>query len=54
MKMLMKVNNKISLQSHYLKTIKKQYILFIDRRLKEVVLVFERNNAGLKNLSSFV
>jgi hypothetical protein len=46
----MKINNKISLYSLYLKTIKKTVHLFIDRRL-EVVLVFERNNSGLKKVS---
>jgi hypothetical protein len=44
---------KISLQSLYLKTIKRQYIYSsIDD--SGVVLVFERNNAGLKKLPSYV
>jgi hypothetical protein len=47
----MKMNNDISLQSLYLKTIKRQHIYSsIDD--SEVVLVFECNNAGLKKLSS--
>jgi hypothetical protein len=47
--MLMKINNKISLYSLYLKSIKMQYIYSSIEDL-EVVLVSERNNAGLKNL----
>jgi hypothetical protein len=35
------------------KTIKRQYI-YSSIEDSEVVLVFERNNAGLKKLSSFV
>jgi hypothetical protein len=37
----------------YLKTIKRQYI-YTSIEDSEVVLVFERNNAGFKKLSSFV
>jgi hypothetical protein len=46
----MKINNKISLKSFYLKTIKRQYINSSIED-SEVVLVFERNKAGLKKLS---
>jgi hypothetical protein len=46
----MKINNKISLQSLHLKTIKRQYI-YSSIKDSEVVLVYERNNAGLKKLS---
>jgi hypothetical protein len=49
----MKINNKISLYSLYLKTVKRQYI-YSSTEGSEVVPVFERNNAGLKKLSSFV
>jgi hypothetical protein len=49
----MKINNKISLQSLYLKTTKRQYI-YSPIGDSEVVLVSERNNTGLKKLSSFV
>jgi hypothetical protein len=49
----MKIHNKISLQSLYLKTIKRRYI-YSSIEDPEVVLVSERNNAGLKKLSSFV
>jgi hypothetical protein len=52
---LVKINKKkrISLQGIYLKTIKRQYIYsWIED--SEVVLVFDRNNAGLKKLSSFM
>jgi hypothetical protein len=49
---LTKIKNKISLQSIYLKSIKRLYIYsFIED--SEVVIVFERNNAGLKKLLSF-
>jgi hypothetical protein len=48
----MKINDNVSLYSPYLKTIKRQYIYLIEDL--EVVLVFERNKAGLKKLSSFV
>jgi hypothetical protein len=46
----MKINKKISLQSLYLKTVKRQYI-YSSTEDSEVVLVSERNNAGLKKLS---
>jgi hypothetical protein len=49
----MKINNKTAWWSLCLKTIKEQYI-YSPREDSEVILVFERNNAGLKNLSSFV
>jgi hypothetical protein len=49
----MKMNNKISLQSLYLKTIRRRYI-YASIEASEVVLVSERNNAGLKKLSSLV
>jgi hypothetical protein len=49
----MKINNKISLQSHYLRTIKEQYI-YSSIEDSEVVLVSECNNAGLKKLPNFV
>jgi hypothetical protein len=45
----MKINNKIALYSLYLKTIKRQYIYSLIED-SEVVLVFERNNAGMKKL----
>jgi hypothetical protein len=48
-----KIDNKISLQNLYLKTIESQYI-YPSIEDSEVVLVFGRNNAGLKKLSSFV
>jgi hypothetical protein len=48
----MKINKKISLWILYLKTIKRQYIYSLTEDA-EVVLVFERNNAGVKKLSSF-
>jgi hypothetical protein len=44
---------KISLHSLYLKTIKRKYF-YTSIENSAVVLVFERNNAGLKKLSSFV
>jgi hypothetical protein len=50
---LMKMNEKMSLWSLYLKTIKGQYI-YSSIEDSEVVLVFERNNAGLKKLPSVV
>jgi hypothetical protein len=50
---LMEINNKISLYSLYLKTIKRQYN-YSSIEDSEVVLVFEHNTAGLKKLSSFV
>jgi hypothetical protein len=49
----MKINNKISLYSLYLQTMKRQYI-YSWTEDSEVVLVSERNDAGLKKLSSFV
>jgi hypothetical protein len=49
----MKINNKISLHSLYLKTIKRQDI-YSTIEDSEVVLDFERNNTGLKKLSSSV
>jgi hypothetical protein len=45
----MKINKKISLWSLYLKNIKRQHI-YSSIEDSEVVLVFERNNAGLKKL----
>jgi hypothetical protein len=50
---LIKINNKISLYSPYLKTIKRQCI-YSSTEDSEVILVSEHNNAGLKKLSSFV
>jgi hypothetical protein len=44
-----KINNKISLQSLFLNTIKRQSI-YSSIGDSEVVLVFERNNAGVKKL----
>jgi hypothetical protein len=49
----MKINNKISLYSLYLKTVQRQYI-YSSIEGSEVVLVFEHSNAGLKKLPSFV
>jgi hypothetical protein len=49
----MKINKETSLYNLYLKTIKKQYI-YSSIENSEIVLVFERNNAGFKKLSSFV
>jgi hypothetical protein len=49
----MKINNKISLLSLYLKTIKRQYI-YSSIEGSEVVLCFERDNLGMKKTSSFV
>jgi hypothetical protein len=46
------MKKKRSLLSLYLKTIKRQYI-YSPIEDSEVVLIFERNNAGLKKLSSF-
>jgi hypothetical protein len=46
----MKINNRISLYSLYLKTIKRQYI-YTSTEDSEAVLVFERNSAGLQKLS---
>jgi hypothetical protein len=43
----MKINNKLSLWSLYLKTIKRQYI-YSPTEDSEAVLVFERNNVGFK------
>jgi hypothetical protein len=51
--MLIKINNKISMHSLYLKTVKRQYI-YSSIEDSEVILVAEHNNAGLKKLSSFV
>jgi hypothetical protein len=48
----MKINNKIILQSLYLKTIKRH--IYSSIQDPEVVLVSERNNEGLKKLSRFV
>jgi hypothetical protein len=48
-----KINKKVSLYSLYLQTIKSQYI-YLSIEDSEVVLVFERNNTGIKKLSSFV
>jgi hypothetical protein len=50
---LMKIKNKISLYSLYLKTLKIKYI-YSSIEDSEDVLVLERNNAGLKKPSSFV
>jgi hypothetical protein len=47
---LKKINNKISLQILYLKTIQRRYI-YSPIEDSEVVLVSERDNAGLKKLS---
>jgi hypothetical protein len=49
---LMKITKK-SLYSLHLKTIKKQHI-YSSIEDSEVILPFERNNAGLKKLSSCV
>jgi hypothetical protein len=48
----MQINNKMSLYSLYLKTMKRQHI-YSSIEDSEVVLVFERNNAGLKTYSVF-
>jgi hypothetical protein len=48
--MLMKINNKPSLESLYLRTIKRQYI-YSSIENSEAALGFERNDAGLKRLS---
>jgi hypothetical protein len=50
---LMKINKKLPLYSFYLKTIKRQYT-YSSIEGSEVVLVFKRNNAGLKKMLSFV
>jgi hypothetical protein len=50
---LMKICIKISQQSPYLKSRERQCI-YSPTEVSEVVLVFERNTAGLKKLSSFV
>jgi hypothetical protein len=49
----MKINNKISLQGLELKTHKRQYI-YTSIEASEVALVSERNDAGLRKLSSSV
>jgi hypothetical protein len=49
----MKINKKLSLQSVYFKTIKVQYV-YSAIEDSEAVLVFERNDVGLRKLSSFV
>jgi hypothetical protein len=49
----MKINKKISQYSIYLKTIRRQYV-YSSIEDSEVVLVSERNNAGLKKLPSCV
>jgi hypothetical protein len=49
----MKMNERISLYSLYLKSIKRQYI-YSSIEDSEIALVFVRNNAGLKKPSSFV
>jgi hypothetical protein len=46
----MKINNKISLQSLYLKTVKRQYI-YLSIEASKAAPLSERNNAGLKKLS---
>jgi hypothetical protein len=46
----MKINNKISLYSLYLKAIKRNNV-YSSIEDSEIVLVFERNSAGLKKLS---
>jgi hypothetical protein len=51
--MLTKVNNKVSLSSLYVKTVKRQYI-YSSIEDSEAVPVFQRNDAGFKKLSSFV
>jgi hypothetical protein len=45
----MKINNKISPYSLYLKTVKRQH-MYSSIEGSEVALVSERNNAGLKKL----
>jgi hypothetical protein len=42
----------MKIKTPYSKTIKRRYI-YSSTEDSEVVLVFERNNAGLKKLSSF-
>jgi hypothetical protein len=47
----MKINKKISLELLFIKTTKRQYsYIYSLIEDSEVVLVFERNNAGLKKL----
>jgi hypothetical protein len=50
---LMKINKKIPLLSLYLQTIKRQYI-YSSIEDPEVVLISERNDAGLQKPSSLV
>jgi hypothetical protein len=49
----MNINNEILLWNFYLRIIERQYI-YSSIEDSEVILVFERNNAGLKKVSSFV
>jgi hypothetical protein len=49
----MKINNKISRQYLYLKTMKRQYI-YLSLEDSEAALVSERNDAGMQKPSSFV
>jgi hypothetical protein len=44
------MKNKIK-KSLYLEIMKREYIIYSSMKDSEVVLVFERNNAGLKKLS---
>jgi hypothetical protein len=48
--MLAKINNKVSLSSFYVKTVKRRYIYLLIED-SEDVLCFERKNAGLIKLS---
>jgi hypothetical protein len=50
---LMKMENKILVQSLYSKTMEREYI-YSSIGDSEVILVFGRKNAGLKRLASFV
>jgi hypothetical protein len=50
---LTEINNKNITAAPLFKTVTRQYI-YSSTEEPEVVLVFERNNAGLKKLSSFV
>jgi hypothetical protein len=49
---LMKIKIRCNCRA-FIKNIERQY-MYSSTEDSEVVLVFERNNAGLKNLSSFV
>jgi hypothetical protein len=50
----MKIHNKNISEQPLFQNYKKKIRLFIDRRLRSGTFVFERNNAGLKKLLSFV